>query len=153
MALSWNVKDTQVFDELANGLRETEWMIQDIYTETNTVFTKTIQSAEQATSKTRARISALETEIGDLKRKRADMQRRGERTDAVDAEIRRKNKELNDRHEDLAKLQQIEDNVTDSKRSYDMAYDKSAEEYKDGVSKTCEILNKFGILLTKSRMG
>lgn len=153
MALSWNVKDTQVFDELANGLRETEWMIQDIYTETNTVFTKTIQSAEQATSKTRARISALETEISDLKRKRSDMQRRGERTDAVDAEIRRKNKELNDRHEDLAKLQKIEDDVTDSKRSYDMAFDKSAEEYKDGVSKTCEILNKFGILLTKSRMG
>lgn len=153
MSLNWNVRDTQVFDELANGLRETEWMIQDIYSETNNVFTKAIQNAEQAASKTRARISALETEISDLKRKRSDMMRRGERADAVDAEIRRKNKELNDRHDDLAKLQKIEDDVTDSKRSYDMAYDKSAEEYKDGVSKTCEILNKFGILLTKSRMG
>ena len=153
MSLSWNVKDTQVFDELANGLRETEWMIQDIYSETNNVFTKTIQNAEQAASKTRAKISALETEISDLKRKRSDMMRRGERTDAVDVEIRRKNKELDNRHEDLAKLQKIEDDVTDSKRSYDKSFDKSSEEYKDGVGKACAVLNHFGIMLTKSRMG
>jgi len=153
MALSWNVRDTQVFDELAVGLRETEWMIKDIQTETDHVFVQTIQSAEQAKSKTRARISALETEISDLKRRSENMRRRGEPTESIEAEITRKTKELNDRHEDLAKLERIADDATDSKISYDKSYDKSLGEYKDGIGKTCSILNQFGILLTQSLMG
>lgn len=155
MGGSWNVKNPQVFDELANNFRQTVPMLKDIWTETDVVARKTIEHCNQAITSKQARISKLESDLRQLESEQRQLERAGASASQahVESEIRAIKAKLREETEDLRQIERLRDNFIDSKHRYDSAFNNKEADYRDEVNKNCMLLNQFGILLARSRMG
>lgn len=155
MGLSWNVTDTQVFDELALGLSQSVGKLDAIKDSVDHVFKKTIGHCQNAIDELKVEISKLEDDVYQLERERQALEGGGASVAYAhcDAEIKKKEARLRELSDDLCQIEKLQGDYVDTKNRYDTAFINKSDDYRDDVGKNCRLLNQFGIFLAQSRMG
>lgn len=153
MGVRWNVADIQVFDTMANSLRQSADGLNAIKGEVDSAYLRTIDRCHDAISELKRRIDRLEFEIAQLEQERAQLQQENAAISCayIDAEIRRKRREIRQLTEHLSRIERIRDDLVDTKLRYDSVFSDKAGSYTDEVLKNCRLLNQFALLLSQSR--
>ena len=153
MGVRWNVADIQVFDTMANSLRQSADGLNAIKGEVDSTYLRTIDRCHDAISELKRRIDRLEFEIAQLEQERAQLQQENAAISCayIDAEIRRKRREIRQLTEHLSRIERIRGDLVDTKLRYDSVFSDKAGSYTDEVLKNCRLLNQFALLLSQSR--
>lgn len=145
--------DIQVFDTMANSLRQSADGLNAIKGEVDSTYLRTIDRCHDAISELKRRIDRLEFEIAQLEQERAQLQQENAAISCayIDAEIRRKRREIRQLTEHLSRIERIRGDLVDTKLRYDSVFSDKAGSYTDEVLKNCRLLNQFALLLSQSR--